>query len=183
MAQIGGSLSVMSLFLLAVQDCMFVCVDVWMCGCVYVDACVRVCMCVCVCVYVCVRVCMCVCQCVCQWVYQCVSEGEPEWETEYVCICVFVYIFSFTIAVTRIALSLVHLGAQLLGFLVQSLTENTGSLIQKLFCLCLVTEILHPHFICKTEFAPPKQKAFSMLKNTAPFEGGCMFYNTSHVCK
>ena len=78
MAQIGGSLSEMSLFLLAVQDCMFVCVDVWMCGCVYVDACVRVCMCVCVCVYVCVRVCMCVCQCVCQWVYQCVSEGEPE---------------------------------------------------------------------------------------------------------
>ena len=57
MAQLGGTLSEMSLFLLAVQDCIVVCVDVWICGCV----------CVCVCVYVCVRVCVCMCVCLCVW--------------------------------------------------------------------------------------------------------------------
>jgi len=133
MAQLGGTLSEMSLFLLAVQDCIVVCVDVWICGCVCVDACVRVCMCVCVCVCTCVYVCVRVCASVCASTCTSVCQRESLSERQSMCASAYLCIFSFTIAVTRIALSLAHLGAQLLGFLVQSLTENTGSLIQKSF--------------------------------------------------
>ena len=58
--------------------CMHVCIDAWVCTCVYIYGCmgvwVRMYVCVCMCVYngcmsvclhVCVRVCICVCTCMC----------------------------------------------------------------------------------------------------------------------
>ena len=65
---------------------MGVCVDVWMCGCVYVYACMRVCVCGCACMRVCVYACVCLCVDVCVCMRVCVYACSS------MCVCVCLHV-------------------------------------------------------------------------------------------